>query len=83
MWESKTIVLTCGCDGSGAWDDLWVGMPQTCTKHGEVEVLKFSRIFEPKTSKDFQLDIVTAEGATVFTTESNASSEEVHDNALD
>lgn len=61
MWSSQTIRLSCGCEGAGRWDDLWIGQGQTCAKHGEVEVVHMSRVYEARTSR-FQLGVARNEG---------------------
>lgn len=47
----------CGCQGSLPWTDDIVGTSAQCSKHGKTEVETASRIYEAKTSKDFQLGV--------------------------
>jgi hypothetical protein len=64
-WERRHIVLECGCDGNvtaKSWDDLWVGAYQLCAKHGDTAVLRMSRVYEARPSKNFSLGVDTPEG---------------------
>lgn len=60
-WESTTILLNCGCQGSLPWTDDIVGTSAQCDKHGKTWVEKASRIYEAKPSRNFQLGVTVGE----------------------
>jgi len=61
VWEARKVTLDCGCLSNLPWTDDIVGTSAQCDKHGKVEVVKASRIYEAKTSKNFQLGVVEDE----------------------
>lgn len=64
-WESKRILLACGCESSLPWQDDIVGVEDTCSRHGTTEVVKAGRIYEASNRTSYSFGTVAPEAAEV------------------